>query len=78
MLTEMAKTAPAEVIVPQIPTILDLCRTTEADTKLMSNAVVRKLRVKLISRAGLRLLPLQPLFVRRKGTLLCCLAVYVR
>ncbi|KAI0031394.1 TBCD protein [Vararia minispora EC-137] len=66
-LSEVMKNAPAAIVIPHVPAALALGKFVESGDGLMKNAIVRKLRVKLISRAGLRLLPATPIVTRRKG-----------
>jgi len=66
-LCELMKNAPIGTVMPHVSAALAIGKLVESDEGLMTNAIVRKLRVKLVSRAGLRLLPATPVFARRKG-----------
>jgi tubulin-specific chaperone D len=62
------KTAPDTIVTSLTPEALKIGQAVEAQSNLMMNAIVRKFRVKLVSRTGLRLLPVSPLTSRRKGS----------
>ncbi|KAA1469978.1 TBCD protein [Dentipellis sp. KUC8613] len=59
-LCEVAKISPADLISTQILSFLDIAQLIDQNSFLMGNAVMRKLRMKLISRSALRLLPARP------------------
>lgn len=68
-LCEIMKTAPIEIALAHVPSMLALGKLIESNKLLMTNAIVRKLKVKLVSRAALRLLPTTSISNRRRGLL---------
>ncbi|THH16982.1 hypothetical protein EW146_g3747 [Bondarzewia mesenterica] len=59
MLCEVVKICPTDILLDKLPSILGVAHIVEQNSSLMSNAVVRKLRIKLVSRSALRLLPVR-------------------
>jgi hypothetical protein len=66
-LCEIAKNSPSDVISRFIPEFFEAARSLELNSTLCNNALIRKLRIKLLSRAALRLLPAAPRVSLRKG-----------
>lgn len=68
-LCEVVKNSPSDVISRFIPDLFQAARSLLNST-LCTNASVRKLRMKILSRAALRLLPVRPRVSLRKGRVL--------
>ena len=66
-LCDVVKNSLSEVISQFIPNIFEAARSLELNSTLCTNASIRKLRIKLLSRAALRLLPVRPRMSLRKG-----------
>ncbi|KAI0044399.1 TBCD protein [Auriscalpium vulgare] len=67
---EVVKTCPQDTLKLHIPTIFQITRSVERNSVLMANTVVRKLRMKLLSRTALRLLPARARVKQPKGRVL--------
>lgn len=63
----MVKNTPSVVISQFIPDLFEAARSLELNSMLCTNSSIRKLRIKLLSRAALRLLPVRPRVSLRKG-----------
>ena len=57
VLCEVVKSGSAEQVQNELPTLLSIGHIIQGSSKYSNNTIVRKLRTKLISRVGLRLLP---------------------
>jgi len=66
-LCEVVKNSPSDVISRFIPDFFEAARSLELSSSLSTNSSIRKLRIKLLSRAALRLLPVRPRVSLRKG-----------
>ena len=66
-LCEVVKNSPSDVLSRLIPDFFEAARSLELNSTLCTNSSVRKLRIKLLSRAALRLLPVIPRASLRKG-----------
>jgi len=66
-LCEVVKNSPSDAISRLIPEFFEAARSPELNSTLCTNASIRKLRIKLLSRAALRLLPVRPRVSLRKG-----------
>ena len=66
-LCEVVKNFPSDVLSRFIPDFFEAARSLELNSTLCTNSSVRKLRIKLLSRAALRLLPVIPRASLRKG-----------
>lgn len=66
VLSELTKSAPSHQILPYIPKLFGITDAVNASTRLTSNTLLRKLRIKLVSRTLLRLMPAKR-SIRRKG-----------
>lgn len=66
-LCEVVKNSPSEVLSRFIPDFFEAARSLELSSTLCNNASIRKLRIKLLSRAALRVLPVIPRVSLRKG-----------
>ncbi|KAI0283960.1 TBCD protein [Russula aff. rugulosa BPL654] len=69
-LCQVIKNSPSDVISRFIPDFFEAARSLELNSKLCTNASIRKLRIKILSRAALRLLPVRPRVSLRKGRVL--------
>lgn len=67
MLAEILKSGPLELLQSRIPDFIAIAEAVDAQKTLISNTIVRKLKTKLISRVGLRLLPTRFGARRAKG-----------
>jgi hypothetical protein len=65
-LCEVVKNSPSDVISRFLPDFFQAARSLLNST-LCTNASIRKLRIKILSRAALRLLPVRPRVSLRKG-----------
>ncbi|KAF9077650.1 ARM repeat-containing protein [Rhodocollybia butyracea] len=70
VLCEILKSGPLELVQSRISSFMSLADAVDAKETLISNTIVRKLRTKLISRVGLRLLPGKAGARRAKGRFL--------
>ena len=61
----MVKSGPAEQVQAKIPEFMEISRAIEHCPALEGNTIVRKLKIKLLSRLALRILPGKR--VTRKG-----------
>ena len=68
MFGEVLKSAPLDLIKDELSRLLALATSIGKMKTLNNNVMVRKLRTKIITRIGLRLLPPNPNAGRRKGT----------
>jgi tubulin-specific chaperone D len=66
-LCEVVKNSPSNALSRFIPDFFEAARSLELDSTLCTNSSIRKLRIKLLSRAALRLLPVIPRVSLRKG-----------
>lgn len=66
-LCEVVKNSPLDILLPFIPDLFEAARALEPTSTLCNNASVRKLRIKLLSRTALRLLPAAPRVSLRRG-----------
>ena len=66
-LCEVVKNSPSDAISRLISEFFEAARSLELNSTLCTNASIRKLRIKLLSRAALRLLPVRPRVSLRKG-----------
>lgn len=57
MFCEILKSGPLELLQSKISDFIAFAEAVDAQKTLISNTIVRKLKTKLISRVGLRLLP---------------------
>ncbi|GJE97138.1 tubulin folding cofactor D C terminal domain-containing protein [Phanerochaete sordida] len=57
VICDLAKTGSTSQVLPHAPLLLEIARTVESNEMLMGNTLVRKFRIKLLSRVLLRLLP---------------------
>ncbi|KAH9997907.1 TBCD protein [Russula vinacea] len=69
-LCEVVKNSPSNALSPFIPDFFEAARSLELNSTLCTNSSIRKLRIKLLSRAALRLLPVIPRVSLRKGRVL--------
>lgn len=67
MFAEVLKSAPLDLIKDELPKLLALVTSMSGIKTLNYNTTVRKLKTKIITRIGLRLLPPNPNAGRRKG-----------
>ncbi|KAI9512401.1 TBCD protein [Russula earlei] len=65
-LCEVVKNSPSGAVSKFIPDFFDAARSLELNSTLCANASIRKLRIKLLSRTALRLLPVVPRSSLRK------------
>ncbi|ETW81590.1 hypothetical protein HETIRDRAFT_383952 [Heterobasidion irregulare TC 32-1] len=75
-LCEVIKISPVDILSEKLPSILDVARAVAQNASLMDNAIIRKLRIKLISRSMLRLLPARHRSGRRIGRILTSVGGY--
>ena len=54
---ELVKAGSTSQVIPHAPLLLDIARSVESNKALTNNTLVRKFRIKLLSRVVLRLLP---------------------
>jgi len=66
-LCDVVKNSPSDVLSRLIPDFFEAARSLEPNSTLCNNASFRKLRIKLLSRAALRLLPARPRVSLRRG-----------
>lgn len=66
-LCEVIKNSPSDVLPQLIPEFFEAARSLRASSTLCTNALIRKLRIKLLSRIALRLLPALPRVPLQKG-----------
>lgn len=69
-LCEVVKNSPSHILSQFIPDMFEAARSLQPDSKLCTNASIRKLRIKLLSRTALRLLPVKPRVSLQKGRVL--------
>ncbi|KAI0061711.1 TBCD protein [Artomyces pyxidatus] len=69
-LCETVKISPADIILSHATVLFRITELAEQSSMLMTNAVVRKARIKLVSRIALRMLPAAPRVVLRKGRII--------
>ncbi|TFK52538.1 TBCD protein [Heliocybe sulcata] len=67
VISEILKSGSAELAQDNLGSIWDIVRAVEAREALMNNTIVRKFRVKVLSRTSLRILPSTYQAGRRKG-----------
>lgn len=65
--SEVLKSAPLDLIKDELPKLFELATSMGKMKTLSLNIMVRKLKTKIITRIGLRLLPPNPNAGRRKG-----------
>ncbi|EIN12617.1 TBCD protein [Punctularia strigosozonata HHB-11173 SS5] len=70
---EIGKSGPVEEIREKTSELLDLARVVQGRSSAMANTIIRKLRVKLLSRIALRTLPGKARRNRNKGRVLVAL-----
>lgn len=66
VLCEVVKSGSVEQVQDELPTLLSIPRAVQQST-YSNNNIIRKLKTKLISRIGLRLLPTSSANIKRKG-----------
>ncbi|KAH8998594.1 TBCD protein [Lactarius akahatsu] len=69
-LCEIVKNSSSDVFSQFIPELLEAARSLQPDSTLCTNASIRKIRIKLLSRAALRLLPIKPRVSLQRGRVL--------
>ncbi|KAI9443203.1 TBCD protein [Lactarius indigo] len=69
-LCEVVKNSSSDIFSQFIPELLEAARSLQPDSTLCTNASIRKLRIKLLSRTALRLLPVKPRVSLQKGRVL--------
>ncbi|KAI0269819.1 TBCD protein [Gloeopeniophorella convolvens] len=69
-LCEILKNGPMDILLPLTPSFLEAAQVLQHNPIFRTNASLRKLRTKLISRTALRLLPAVPRVSVRKGRVL--------
>lgn len=67
VLCEVVKSGPVEQILACAPQLFSIATTIEENTTLASNTVVRKSKLKLVSRIALRFLATKSYTRQRKG-----------
>ncbi|KAI0086506.1 ARM repeat-containing protein [Irpex rosettiformis] len=67
VLCELTKSAPAHQVLPFVRELFNITSAVGASTRLASNTLIRKLRIKLVSRTLLRLMPAKRKRIRSKG-----------
>jgi hypothetical protein len=71
----VVKNSPSDALSRFIPDFFEAARSLELNSTLCNNSSIRKLRIKLLSRAALRLLPVIPRVSLRKGQRSYCRVV---
>ncbi|KAH9049928.1 TBCD protein [Lactarius hengduanensis] len=69
-LCEVVKNSSSDVFSQFIPELLEAARSLQPNSTLCTNASIRKIRIKLLSRAALRLLPVKPRVSLQRGRVL--------
>lgn len=68
VICEIIKSGPSEEVQAKIPAFFAIPTAVEQSTVLEGNTVIRKLKIKLLSRLALRMLPAGGARPPRKGT----------